>query len=225
MNVRLANLLDDAVTGSDNGIAAATDGMWCTSTKRNQYLNEAMRYVVLYLFNQAETNEDIGEALAAGSKKTQAITFSGSGVALNADYLYHAALIDSNKQEYKFVRIKSNLDQDLDPYLDAAYTIEGSTTTTAPKLYAYLRVAGVMTLQSSGTATLYYLFADRLDSNGVDIAVNTTPDAVIDLRYFDAIVLYAAGRAAFDKSIIDSDPTWADKGNRYMAQASTLLPK
>lgn len=215
--VNLALLLDDATTGADNGIAASTDGMWATAVKKNYYLHEAYRWIADTII--AKFGIASGSDLLQGLISTQSITFSSSGVNLNKDYLYPVRLYKSATTDSFYLSKRASLDDDFMPWITNFYTLE------AGKLYAYQRTAGTLSALNGGTGTLYYIKAERLDSNGADVASNTTPDITLDRRWHDACVLYAASRAALDKGIIDNDPAWQDKANRFFVAAQEKLPK
>jgi hypothetical protein len=140
-------------------------------------------------------------------------------VTLNKDYMFPLSLYRASTADSFNLTKRISLDDDFMPSLTNFYVIEGG------KIYAYVRAAGVLAVLSSGSGTFFYLKADRVDSNGVDVATNTLPDITIDRWVIDACVLYAAGRACMDKSIIDASPEWMEKGNRFMAAAMEKLPK
>lgn len=215
--VNLALLLDDATTGADNGIASATDGMWATAVKKNYYLHEAYRWIADTIISRYGLA--LGADMIQGLISTQTITFASGGVSLNKDYLYPVRLYKSGTTDSFMLSKRASLDDDFMPWITNFYVLEGL------KLYAYQRTAGTLAVLASGTGTFYYIKADRLDTNGVDVAANTTPDTTLDRRWHDACVLYAASRAALDKSIIDNDPAWQDKANRYYVAAMEKLPK
>ena len=89
---------------------------------------------------------------------------------------------------------KGFIDTDGDIRINRAYAIEGE------KIYGYIRASGTLTQQSSGTAKLYYVKADRRNtSSTADIAVNVAPDTTVDTQWLDACMLYAVWRLAMDK--------------------------
>lgn len=208
--VNLGLLLDDATAGADNGIRAAADGKWLTAAKKNYYLHEAYRWILTTIRDP--------QALQ-GLIATQAITFSSVGVTLNKDYMFPLSLYRVSTADSFNLTKRVSLDDDFMPSLTNFFVIEGG------KIYAYVRAAGVLAALNSGSGTFFYMKADRIDSNGADVAVNTAPDTTVDRWALDACVLYAAGRACLDKSIIDSAPEWMEKGNRFMAAAMEKLPK
>lgn len=216
LNINLSIILDDAVSGgADNGATAAIDGSVFSATKRNFYISQGCRD---FIVATEQKHKDDADAILQGAVQTQSITLSSSGTTLNKDYMYPVKLMVST-QEFNYFNDKGDLDQDIDPYLDAAYTIY------AGKLYGYQRITGTFTLLNSGSSTFYYIGAPRVNtSDGTDKAVNTTPDIVFDPRCYDSILLFSAARACNDKSIIDSDPTWKEKGGVFFAQAMAKLP-
>jgi hypothetical protein len=217
-SVNLSLLLDDAVTGADNGIAAALDGTPFTAAKRNQYLHEAYRALAFKLV------ESFGIQAAAdlvpGLITTQSITWVNTGVALNKDYLYPLSVYDAVGKSPFMLSKRASLDRDFLPYVNNFYTIE------AGKIYGYQRTAGVLGVLNAGAVFFYYIKADRRNSTtGADVAINTAPDTVVDGWALDFCMRYAAALACEDKSIIDDDPAWLNKANRFKAMAMDLLPK
>lgn len=221
--VNLAILLDDPTTGADNGIKAAADGKWLSGARKNYYLHEAYRWVGDELVRRLGIERASG--LSTGLIKRQAITFASAGVAVNKDYLYSVRLVKSNMPQF-VLGFKADFDLDIDRRIERAYSIEADgSSPQVYSLFAYERSSGTLSLLNSGTGTLYYLKAERIDSNGADVVPNTTPDITIDRRWHDVCVLYAAGRACWDKSIMDNSPEWELKGNKFKAQAMDMLPK
>jgi len=219
ININLSLLLEDAVYDADNGLAAALDGVIYTGVKRNKYVAEAERELVLTLTNRLGY-EKATEALQ-GAMVSTTITTSSSGASVPKNFICPSKLTFSNI-DAQYVLTKSKLDQDLDPYLNYGYTISGG------KIYFYKRVAGVMTISDAESATFLYFGVQRTDSTtGSDVSVNTAPDIAIDARWNDFLTLYAAARASFDSvsAIADPDPTMVEKGNRFMAMAMEKLPR
>ena len=218
-SVNLSLLLDDAVTGGDNGIAAAADGEPFTATKRNAYLHQAYRWLVQKLVESFGITR--ASDLLPGFVATQDVTFSASGVTLNKNYMFPLRLYKASAGGGFMLSKRSSLtDDDFSPFISNFYVIE------AGKLYAYQRTSGTLAILAAGTGTLFYLKADRKDvTTGAEVASNTAPDTTVDGWAIDASVYYAAGAACLDKSIIDNDPEWASKGNRFMAMAMEKLPK
>lgn len=211
LNVNLAQMLSDAVTGSDNGVKSSADGSVFTSAQRNAKLSEGFTWVVNKIVQVVGLME--ARTLLGDSLTTQAITFASGGTTVNADYLFPVALLKSDNNEFNLFPRK-NLAQDLDPYLDAGYAIEGF------KLYAYQRAAGTLSQLTSGTGTFYYLKADRKDTTtGSDIAANTVPDTTMDFKFLDAVMYYAASRLADDKGAGE----WEVKAQKALAQALGLV--
>lgn len=214
--VSLGILMDDATTGADNGLQAAADGKWLTAVRKNMYMNEAYRWIVTEFVNRygiGLASEKLQGLIAAATQ-----TYATLGQALPADYMYPVTLQDGVNLDSAMLTKRASLEDDFMPSLTNFYVIEKN------KLYNYKRTAGVLAVSFTGIGLLYYLKADRIDSSGVDVAANTAPDTVVDRWAIDACVLYAAGRACFDKSIIDSAPEFMDKGNRFMAQSLMKLP-
>ena len=217
LSVNLSLVLDDAVSGADNGIAAASDGMWATAVKRNAYLNEAFRWIACAMIDKYGVSA--GADYVQGLIATQTPTFSASGTSVNKDYLYPLRLFKTGTGDSFYLSKRASLDDDFMPWITNFYVVE------AGKIYAYTRTSGTLAALGSGTGTFYYIKADRVDTNGADVASNTTPDITLNRRWYDACVLYAASRAAFDKSVIDNDPAWSDKANRFYVGAMEKLPK
>jgi hypothetical protein len=172
MNVDIARRLDDAVDalGGDNGVRATSAGTIWKAELRNQYLNAALKAVAVELFNRFGENA-IGQ-IASGFKCTQLITFASGGTTVNANYMYPIRLSDSSG-EYKFQVSKAQLDEDLDPYVDRIYVIEGN------QLFGYKRSAGTLSQLTSGTATFYYVKADRIVTANTAVGTATVAGGII----------------------------------------------
>ena len=83
-------LIDDPVSGVDDGIKATTDGR-VTASKVNHYAISAMKELVKRLHdNYGEMAQD----LAPGLVKTQDIVFSADGVDINKDFMYATGLLE-----------------------------------------------------------------------------------------------------------------------------------
>jgi len=217
-SVNLSLLLDDAVTGADPGIAAAADGAWLTAVKRNYYLHSAYRWLVTTLVDTFGISA--ASDLIPGFIATQAITFASTGTTLNLDYLFPLRLYKATSLSAFQLSKRASLDDDFMQFVNNFYTVE------LGKIYGYQRTSGTLAVLPSGSGTLYYLKSDRIIvATGVEVAVNTLPDTTLDLWALDACIYYAAARAAFDKSVIDNDPAWADKGNRFLVAATAMIPK
>lgn len=214
INVDLSLRLNDPTSGADNGIKAATNGGTWSAAQRNHYCNNACRAIVHELVNRFG-EERAGEI--AQCMKTQSITFSSSGVSLNKDYLSPVRLVKSSGSPF-VKRKKSDLDIAYDKIVSRAYAIEGG------KLYAYERSSGTLSILNSGTGTFYYIFAERKDSNGADVAVNTAPDIILEQGYHEAITTYACGLALYDKGVEARDQGLQGNGTNYMKLAFSMLP-
>ena len=217
-NISLSLKLEDPVYDADNGIAAALDGKIYTSVKRNHYLIEAYRWIANAI------TEKFGVEMAAeklsGLVATQSFTMSSSGTTINQDVLHPFRVTTSGSIIY-FRDKKAALDFDVKKFALRGFAIEGD------KVYVYLRTAGTLTLQNSGTATLYYIKSDRIDySSGSEVAVNTAPDITLNAWANDACTYYAAGVAILDQasSIVEPDPSMIEVGNRFIAMALQRLP-
>lgn len=153
LNIALANHLGDTVTtGADDGATAATDGTDFSATHRNLILQQAYKELATRLITKFGAK---GAGFACeGLVATQAITFASAGTSVNKDYIVPLDLLQTTNMFT--VRSKAFLTQDKDPYTDYAFAVEAS------KLYGYIRTSGTLTLQSSGTSTLYYIKEDRL---------------------------------------------------------------
>jgi hypothetical protein len=219
MSINLALFLDDAVQGLDNGLAARCDGQVFSWRKRGTYLNEGARWIVTELVNRFGVRK-VSDTVCRGAVKFQPITFVVGGVALNGDFMYSSILL-SGTTVFKETTYLS-LVNDLDSHLDAGFAIQGG------KIYTYKRTAGVWGEVTSGTGTLFYLGADRVDSTGADVLINSTPDFQIEKTWHDAITLYAAGRAWLDKSNVENDQMEQAKlrarGMFFIKQASEKIP-
>lgn len=211
LTVRVRNVVEDIVTGGDNGIIAATDGKIFSASIVNQRLLEAYAWIV----NELVAKLGVPAAsLVLSDSIVQQLNFSiaSAGTSVNKDYLFPVRLLQS--ATVFGLKIKSQLDADLDPYLDNGYAIDGG------KIYVYQRVAGTLTLLNTGTATLHYLKADRIDpTTGAEVAVNTTPDITLNSRWHEACIFYAAYRLCADKGVAE----WADKAKVFHEQALSYL--
>ncbi len=218
LNINLSIRMDDAVSGgADNGATAALDGAVMSSARRNYYINSGCRNLVRSIV------ENIGQLnsydILQGAIKTQSITFSSSGTTLNKDFMYPARLVSSSAN-YTLAG-RPELTIDFNPMITNGYAID------AGKIYGYTRDSnGLFAILSSGTATFYYYSAQRVDtSTGAETAVNTAPDIAVDSRWWDVILLFAQAEACNDKSIIENEPSWAEQGGKFFAQAMSRIPK
>lgn len=214
VNIKIANYLDDPLTAAaDNGLTAATNTSMFLAAQRNQALNEALAWIVQELVNRV--GPDMASQACQGAVATQAITFAAAGSTVNKDFMYPLRLISTGKPLFTLMS-KSDLDADQDFLITRAYTIEGG------KLYGYIRSAGTLTLQSSGTATFYYLKADRKNTTtGADVVVNTAPDTTLDFRFMDSVTWYACHLLAQAKGAGE----WLEKNAQFMKLALEKFPK
>jgi hypothetical protein len=216
MTIELRILLDDIVSGSDDGVKAETNGKDFTASKINQYLLESMKELVKRLVNTYDI--DMTADLAPGLIKTQTITLSLSGTDVNKDFMYATGLL-VNSDSFKLEsRIK--FQQDSEPIIIRGYAID------AGKLYAYVRedvgtpAVYTLNLQESGTATLYYLKADRVNtSTGKDLDINSGTDTTLDMRWRNWVLRYAAQRACEDKG----SEEWLVKSQIFKKSADEVL--
>lgn len=213
LNVAIATHLGDPpTTGATDGETASSDGVDFSATHRNLILQKAynelaVRLIALYGVQGAS-------AMCEGIRAQQSITFASGGTSINKDYIMQIALLKSDFNEFN-LRDLNDLRQDLDPYLDAGYAIEGG------KIYAFQRSAGVLSQLTSGTGTLYYIKSDRLDtSTGSALAVNSTSDTSIDATWHNFLIEYSAYRLAEAKS----SGEWQEKAVVYKASADLILP-
>jgi hypothetical protein len=213
LNIRLGQKLGDPPTaGVDNGATAAVNGVDFTATQRNLALNQAYNELAVRLL---ATHGELAAVMCEGLVATQAVTFAAAGVTINKDYIRYLRLVGSTSLQF-VLKSKAFLDNDQDPYIDRAYALEGG------KLYAYIRSAGTLTLQSSGTGTFYYIKSDRKStSTGADVAVNTAPDTTIDQNWLEWCMEYGAWWLAVNKG---SD-RWLTLANLFSAQVESKLPK
>lgn len=216
LTVRLANLIDDPVTGGDNGIAAATDGKLFSASIRNQRLHEGYSWIVSELVGRLGL--DVACGLLADSITTQNVaSTSASGDTVNKDYLYPVKLVRSTGSIYS-LHIKSELDADFDRFLDNGFAIDGN------KLYVYQRNSGtgLLPIVAGLNVTLHYLKADRLDATtGSDVAVNTAPDTTLNSRWHELALLFAAWRLCVDKGAAE----WIEKGQVFRDRMEAYLPQ
>lgn len=211
ISVRVRNLIEDIVTGSDNGTIASTDGKIFSANVLNQRINEAYAWVVDQLVQLLSL--DVAKYSLADSITQQAVAIASGGVSVNKDYLYATEFLVS-QQPYEQI-LKTNLDADYDKYLDFAFAVYGQ------KIYVYARSGGNLNVQNSGNGVLHYLKADRLDSTGADVAPNTTPDTTINNRWVQCVTLYAAYRLCQDKAAAE----WQEKAKIFFEQAMSYLPR
>ncbi len=213
VNVDLANKLNDPVNNADNGVAVATDGSVFLAVQRNLALCDAMNQLAVRLIGNYGV--DGAASKCEGLVATQSITFSSSGTSINKDYIAPLRLVGSATPEFLF-RPKATLDLDLDIRIDRAYTIEGGL------LYGYIRSAGTLTKQSSGTATFYYIKSDRKStSTGAPVAYNTAPDTTIDQQWLIWVKEYASWWLAVNKG----SGEWVAKAKNFETQMELKLPK
>lgn len=212
LNIRISHVLEDILTvGADNGVTASTNGNAFTASMRNEKLTEACGYLAQALLNKLGPKGV--EAACEGLVATQSITLASAGTSINKDYIAPIRLIKSTGLIYH-QGIKSHFDSDIEPLLDYGFAIEGN------KVYAYERSAGVLSAINSGTATLYYIKHDRMNtSSGVTVVVNTAPDTTIDSQFHEFLISYAAARLAQDKGAGE----WAVKAQALMTVALGLL--
>ena len=206
-------MLEDILTvGADDGVTAATNGNAFTAAMRNERLTEALGYLAKTLVNKVGSQGT--EAQAEGLVASQSVTLASAGTTLNKDFVAPIRLIKSTGLIYH-QGIKSHFDSDIEPLLDYGFAVEGN------KVYAYERTAGTLAAVNSGTATLYYIKNDRVNtSTGAAVVVNTTPDTTIDPQWQEFVVMYAAARLAEDKGAGE----WQVKANKFMEVALRMLP-
>lgn len=214
LNIRVANLLNDTPTaGTDDGATASTDGAMFTATVRNSRLNEAYTWLATQLLNRYGL--DKFEQYSQGLIATQSITWASGGTTVNQDFIQPLRVVSTGQPQFLKMP-KGFLDIDGDIRINRAYAIEGE------KIYGYIRTSGTLTKQSSGTATLYYVKADRRDTTTTaDIAVNVAPDTTIDTQWLDACMLYAAWRLAKDKGAAE----WLEVAASLQSQLEHKFPQ
>ena len=215
INLNLAIRLDDGITPTgDNGVDAATDGKIFYDTTRNKYVIQACRWLIDSLVKLLGI--EVATPLLQGTLTSQSITFSATGTAVNKDFLYPSRLLQSTTIQFYYITSRADAVIDVAPYQDYVYTIDNG------KLYGWIRTSGTLTLQSSGTATFYYIGSPRVDtSTGADVAVNTAPDIALDTRFHDAITAYAQYLGCSDKST----SYWLNKAKLAFDEAVSYLPK
>lgn len=214
MNIKIANYLDDPLpVAADDGLTAAQNTSTFLASQRNQAVNESLAWLVQECVNRYGI-EQTAEMLQ-GAIATQSVTFSSAGVTTNKDMKFPYRLIDSSGNVYKRMdRVAATTDDEF--FNSYVYSIDGG------KLYAYLRTAGTLTLQNSGTGTFYYLKADRKDTtSGADTAVNTAPDTTFDYRFIEAAVWYGCHLLAQAKGAGE----WLEKNQQFLGLALEKFPK
>lgn len=172
INVDVSRRIDDAVahTGDDNGQAAARDGIIVSAVLRNQYVNQAARAIATELISRFGA-EGAAE-LADGVTSKFVFTMSSIGVQRPSDFLKAFRLTNAVGTNFVYGN-KADWDNDYHPAVKNAYAIEGG------RIYVYIRTADVLTLQSSGTATLYYVKAERIVNALTATATATVSGGVI----------------------------------------------
>lgn len=216
INVNMAIRMDDAVTGGDNGIKAAADGLHVTSEKRNYYTNNALLWLARQLIARYGPT-GVG-VVCQGLIGSATVTLGSTGVAIPKNFLAPIHLLKSGVV-YKPLS-KADIESDQFYQYNTVYAIEGNT------LYAYVRTNGTLGT-ATGTGTLYYVKQDRKDATtGAEAGANTAPDTTVDASYHEALTAYACALACFDKSMLGDDEAerWQTKGNKFMAEALSLLP-
>ena len=215
LSLDLARRLNDGIASTgDNGVDAATDGKIMFDDFRNKYVIVACRWVIDQLV--LRLGIEAATPLLQGALTSQSITFSASGVSLNKDYLYPSRLLQSTTSTFKYITSRTDAVIDANPMDTKVYTVDNG------KLYAWIRTAGVLTIQSSGTGTFYYIGSPRVNtSSGADVAVNTAPDIALDPKYFQAIVSYAQFLACMDKNTT----FWLERAKTAFEEAKSYLPQ
>ena len=214
--VELANILDDALQGGDNGIKAAAGGATFSAAKLNEYLAHAYSWIV-GKFIQA-FGVDTASRLLQGLVKSQTLTFSGTRIALNKDYLRDIMVIKAGSSTIEYV--KKSLDdiyREKDPFANNVYVIEGGYLSVYDRSTTYA-------LAPSGTGILYYFKAERVDSStgtlGSPNNLTNSEDITLDTMYHPACVRYAAILACTDKG----DDAHRQKAALHLEQLKTLVP-
>jgi hypothetical protein len=167
--------------------SASTDGSELTSALRTDYLNRASKFIQSLLWT---TKRDFVELYLSGLVKTQAFTFSSSGVAIASDFSFWlAAQKDSPIRKLMWIEPsrKIELDMAVNPSLTNVFTI------LAGKIYAYQQ--GVVL--SSGAGTLYYVQNDQRTQAG------DTSDISIDPLWYEVLIDLAASYHFSDKGKLD----------------------
>lgn len=211
--VNLQRLLDDPVSGSNNGVKAGTNGLVFTSALLNQYLQISYEWIAQKLEL---------EQMSGIVKFTNATQFSSSGTSIPLNFLKQVSLVKSTNTEYNFryqtPNHKIELDTDTRPEYNREYTIYNN------KLFAYERQNGILTALDSGDYILQYIFAERInETNGTLAEPNTAAnnvDITLNRIWHKACVYYAASLAAFDKGTTE----WTQKGQLFLQRASSFLP-
>lgn len=215
LNIKIANYLDDPLTAAaDNGLTAATNTSTFLASQRNQALNEALAWVVNECVNRYGLERT--REMIPGAVSSQAFTANSNGVTLNGDFMYALEVIKGTTRPPFTIMSKADLTLDSDILVTNAAVIEGG------KIYVYIRTAGTLAIQSTGSYTLFYLKADRKSTtDSSDTAVNTLPDTTLDYRFLDATTWYACHLLAQAKGAGE----WMEKSQHFLALAMEKFPK
>lgn len=172
LHTQLARKIFDPVA------SAATDGAEVTILLRSDYLNRATRFIQNFLISRVP---QMVPRLLSGQVKTQSITFSASGTALNSDFVYPLYCVYTTPSPDVILRYvdpasKPELDGAVNPNDTAAFVVFGN------KVYGYYNGSAL----SSGSGTLGYIHKDEI-VQGTGSAIDNS-DLAIDPAWYPAIV-------------------------------------
>jgi len=172
LHLRFSRSVEDPVA------AAATAGTQFSAVQREDYINRAINDISSYIYHAVGMNE--ARRVLQSMETTQAFTFLTAGVAVASDYVDMPTNLTKNSSTsiFTYYPKKDELDNNVNPNVSAAYTINGN------KIYAY--ESGVI-LDTPAAGVLSYIRQDAgvtgtIGSGGVEI--NISPqfyDNVIDL--------------------------------------------
>lgn len=192
--VFLTELLQDPVSGADNGVKAATDGSVYSSTYRELCMADGYKWVGNEVIKRV-ADKDRVQDLISGLIVNATLSQVTAGIAVKSDYLETLAVVRSTSSTppYKYIlpSLKDQADMDNLPDLKRCYTIYGGV------LYSYTRTNQKLTADNSISLIHKYFKLERINyDTGALIAANTTDSRTADItlnpQWFDSAVLYAA---------------------------------
>lgn len=173
IDMRVSRALEDPVSYTAGG-GAATAGKVYTVAQRQELINRANVYLQSFLYNKFDT--DGVKRILQSTVKTASITFASAGTSVASDYnnMPIGLTKDSSTATYVYVQNKLDADNDVNKNLSYIFTVE------AGKIYVYIRSAGTLTKQSSGTGVFYYLASDQ-------VTQNSATDILLSRQFWDVL--------------------------------------
>ena len=176
LHLRFSRSVEDPVA------AAATAGTQFSAVQREDYINRAINDISSYIYHAVGMNE--ARRVLQSMETTLAVTtFSASGFAMAADYAdMPTNLVKTGSTSiFSYYPKKDELDNNVNPNISAAYTINGN------KIYAY--ESG--TILSTGAGVFSYIRQDA--------GVQGTTDINISPQFYDNVIDLAT-TLAFEES-------------------------